>query len=121
MFNKDRYKIILDNLTSGITTVDKNGNIVYINSMAGKILHLSTDIISKNYMDAFKNYTELCDLIYNMIKENKTVRRGEIVITHASILLKIGYSTMQVKDENGELLGYTIIFQDLNLVGKYDK
>ncbi len=113
--------LILENLTSGIISVDLKGNILYINPMAKKILHIINDITNKNYKEVFHNYSELENLIDEMLSLNKTIRRGEIEITHAVIKLKIGYSTMQIKNKDGILMGYNIIFQDLSLIADYDR
>ncbi|HOJ86932.1 MAG TPA: PAS domain-containing protein [Elusimicrobiales bacterium] len=116
------HKLILENLTSGIITLDSYGTVLYINPMAEKILHINhKKIIGKTYNEAFGVYFELENLITQMIKKNKTVRRGEIEIGHGSIILKIGYSSMPLKNEEGKHFGYNIIFQDLDVISAYDK
>jgi len=117
----DIYKLILENLKSGIISFDVAGNILYLNPMAEKILHIQReDLINKNYKEVLTQYPEFEDLIYTMITQNKTVRRGEINITHAEFILRIGYSSMQIKDTTQSIAGYTLIFQDLSIISKYE-
>jgi len=118
----DIYRIILENLTSGIISLDIDGIILYINPMAEKILHIKrNDIVNKKYNIAFSIYPELNYMIDNMIKNNKTIRRDNLEITHGSIILRIGYSSMFLKDDNGRQIGYNIIFQDMDVISKYGK
>ncbi|MBP7796416.1 MAG: PAS domain-containing protein [Elusimicrobiales bacterium] len=118
----DIHKLILENLKSGIISFDVDGNILYLNPMAEKILHLNREeLINKNYKDVLNQYTEFEDLVYDMISENKTVRRGEMNITHAEFILRIGYSSMQIKDTNQSIVGYTLIFQDLSIISKHER
>jgi len=113
----DIHKIILENLTSGIISFNENGIILYLNPMASKILHLKNSNISgKSYKDVFYIYPSLCELIEDIIKNDKIIRRGELMITHSIIELKIGYSSMIIKAE--DFKGYTIIFQDLSIIEK---
>lgn len=114
------HQLILDSLTSGLIYFNTDGIIQYINPTAKKILHINYDINQKKYTEIFEIYPPLLNLIKNTIETNHTVRRSEISVEHGSITLKIGYSTMQVKDGN-DIVGYSIIFQDLNIVGNYEK
>jgi len=108
------YKAILDNLTGGLISIDTEGIVVYINHMAGQILRLKEkDCLNKNYKISFSNFPELLTIIERIIKTGKTARRQEMKILHADMPLKIGYSTMLVKDSD-RVLGYSIIFQDIS-------
>lgn len=110
------YRNILESLTSGIISISRDGRILYINPIARKILHLYEKIENIHYKEAFQRYPEIIDLIYDMITNNKTIRRGEVRTSHVDVDIVIGYSTMQIKDEKNNHIGYTIIFQDLNIV-----
>lgn len=113
----DIHKTILENLTSGIISLDHNGIILYINPTAAKILHLrNLDITGKSYREVFFIYPSLSELIDDIIKNDKIIRRGEIILTHYTIELRIGFSSMIMSSENFK--GYTIIFQDLSITTK---
>ena len=113
------YQCILDNLTGGLISVDMTGKVVYINPMAGKILHWDgiRECMDCGYENAFKDFPALKTVIHEAIATGKTVRRAEISIMHANVPLIIGYSTMHVKNHEGRDLGVTVIFQDISFVG----
>ncbi|MCX7905594.1 MAG: hypothetical protein N2446_02710 [Elusimicrobiales bacterium] len=110
------YKYILDSLTSGIISFLKDGTILYANPMAKKILHISYSLENTSYKESFKNLEGLIDVIDDMIKNSRTIRRAEVKIKQSNFYLNIGYSSMQLKDENNNHIGYTIIFQDLSIL-----
>ena len=112
------FQSILDNLTGGFLSVSLEGIVVYMNPTAGKILHL-TDIgalIGKNYTAALEKFPALCEVVRGTLETHKTVHRAEVSVLHGDAPLIIGYSTLQVKNRQGEYLGLGIIFQDLTFV-----
>ena len=110
------YQCILDNLTGGLISVDMSGTVVYVNPMAGKLLHWDEAYTSlkTNYITAFKNFPALTQVIKEALETGRTVRRTEISIMHANVPLVIGYSTTHVKNHEGRDLGVTVIFQDIS-------
>jgi PAS domain S-box-containing protein len=117
---QEYYQCILDNLTGGLVSVDLEGKVIYLNPMAGKILHMESDACCSNmhYTAAFEPFPALKDVIKETIESGKCVRRAEISIMHANTPLIIGYSTMLVKNHEGAELGVTVIFQDISFVNK---
>ncbi|MBI4802054.1 MAG: PAS domain-containing protein [Elusimicrobia bacterium] len=113
------YQCILDNLTGGLISVDMSGTVVYLNPMAGKILHWEEahKCLDSNYEKAFAGFPALRGVIKETLETGHTVRRAEISIMHANVPLVIGYSTMQVRSHEGKELGVTVIFQDISFVG----
>jgi len=117
---QEYYECILDNLTGGLVSVDLKGKVAYLNPMAGKILHMDPETCCRDtqYESAFTDFPALKDVIKETLETGKCVRRAEISIMHANTPLIIGYSTMLVKNHEGEELGVTVIFQDISFVGK---
>ncbi|GAB4029232.1 MAG: hypothetical protein Fur0012_03300 [Elusimicrobiota bacterium] len=108
------HKAILDNLTGGLIGVDMEGRVVYMNSMAGKILRADENAcLYKDFRNSFASYPELIEAIDRIMKTGKTARRAELKILHADVPLKIGYGTMVVK-AGDKILGYSIIFQNIS-------
>ncbi|HBB66874.1 MAG: hypothetical protein A2X28_10250 [Elusimicrobia bacterium GWA2_56_46] len=113
------YQCILDNLTGGLISVDMSGTVVYVNPMAGKILHWDEahKCLGCDYARAFDCFPALKGVIAEALETGKTVRRAEISIMHANVPLIIGYSTMRVSSHDGRELGVSVIFQDISFVG----
>ena len=110
------YQSILDNLMGGFLSTSLDGVIVYVNPMAGKILHLPDigALIGKNYEVALSGFPALCAVVRNALATHQTVHRAEVSVFHGDMPLIIGYSTLQVKNRKGENLGLGISFQDLS-------
>lgn len=117
---QEYYQCILDNLTGGLISVDLKGKVVYVNPMAGKILHMPAETCCHDisYQKMFEGFPALQGVIKETIETGKCVRRAEIAVMHANTPLIIGYSTMLVKNQDGKELGVTVIFQDISFVNK---
>ena len=100
--------------------MDLKGKVMYLNPMAGKILHLDPETCCREapYEAAFADFPALRNVIKETLKTAKCVRRAEISIMHANTPLIIGYSTMLVKNHEGAELGITVIFQDISFVDR---
>ncbi|MBI4678633.1 MAG: PAS domain-containing protein [Elusimicrobia bacterium] len=114
------FKSILDNLTGGFVSVDLDGAVVYVNPMAGRILHLpdTGSLVGKAYSAALAGFPALRDVVRDALKTHKTVHRAELSVLHADKPMVIGYSTLQVRNPKGDYLGIGVIFQDLTFVSR---
>ena len=111
------YRSILDNLSGGFLSVDFAGSVVYGNQTAGRILHIPMGaVLGKPYEQALAPYPALCEVLRNTLATHTTVHRGEVSAKHGDAEMIIGYSTLQVRNRQGEYLGIGIIFQDLTMV-----
>ena len=112
------YQSVLDNLSGGFLSVDLDGVVVYVNPMAGRILHLGevAALAGRRYDDALASFPELCAVVRDALATHRAVHRAEVSVLHADAPVIIGYSTLQVKNRRGEHLGMGIIFQDLTFV-----
>ncbi|MCG2725587.1 MAG: PAS domain-containing protein [Elusimicrobia bacterium] len=117
------YEAILNNLTGGLVSLDMKGNIIYINPMAYKILHIesSKNLLNTKYAESFEDFEALSKVIKETIETGKTVRRAEIAIMHANVPLIIGYSTLIIKNAKNLNLGIAVIFQDISFVSTAKK
>jgi nitrogen fixation/metabolism regulation signal transduction histidine kinase len=112
------YQSILDNLTGGFLSVSLDGQVVYVNPTAGRILRIPDvgALLGKDYAAALAGFPELCAVVRGALATHKTVHRAEVTVLHGDAPLVIGYSTLQVKNRAGEYLGLGVIFQDLTFV-----
>jgi len=101
------HENILQSLTSGVITLDFDGDIISINESGLKIIGIDSvkKVVGKHLSDFFEgvNIQELLDkkreeLIYKMKKGREMI---------------LGFSASMLRDSKGVNHGYTIIFQDL--------
>ncbi len=80
-----------------------------------------TDVLKlfgKYYGTALASYPAVVSVIKDALHTHETVHRAELQILHADTPMVLGYSTLQVKNRQGEYLGIGLIFQDLTVVKK---
>ncbi len=106
---------ILENMRSGMITVDNRGNIVYFNRAAGGILDIASDKARRtNYRDLFFNrYPELYYKIDLALSTGYVESRGEIEIKIGEVTVPLGISTSLLKDEE-RTRGVIVVFQNLS-------
>ena len=119
MDETEYYRSVLDNLPGGFMSIDFSGQVVYGNSMAGRILHIPMPaVIGKPYDQVLEAYPALREVIRGTLDTQRTVLRAEVSVMHGDTEIVIGYSTLRVINRQGQVLGMGIIFQDLTLVAR---
>jgi len=108
---------ILQNIHSGLITIDITGKIIYYNLAAQAILgYKSSEVIDKNCYEVFKDrMPALAEGIFESLKQKKRINRREVIITsQAGKKIPLGLSTTILKEENSQPRGVIAIFQDLS-------
>ncbi len=106
---------ILENMHSGLITVDEQGNIVYFNRAAGNILNLVPgEARRRHYGELFlKRYPELYYKIDLALSTGYAESRGEIEIRTGEATVPLGISTSILKDDE-RTRGVIVVFQNLS-------
>jgi PAS domain S-box-containing protein len=103
------HQSILDDIASGIITVDAQGKITTFNRSAEKILGFKQfQVLGKEVQMLQGN---LANLLLETLQEGKSYRREEIHILPDNII--IGVSTSQFSDKYGAVMGAVCVFADL--------
>ncbi|MDO9287335.1 MAG: ATP-binding protein [Thermodesulfovibrionales bacterium] len=102
-------KNILQSVPSGVISFDRELKIESINSPAEKILELKAEsIIGKDYLEV------LGKAISNILKEGKSVERGEIQYqTSSGRWIWLGLTFSPLRDGEGKDIGHILVFTDL--------
>lgn len=102
-------KNILQSVPSGVISFDRELKIESINSPAEKILELKAEsIIGKDYLEV------LGKAISNILKEGKSVERGEIQYqTSSGRWIWLGLTFSPLRDSAGKDIGHILVFTDL--------
>lgn len=107
---------ILQNLHSGLVTVDAAGRIVYFNRAAENILgYRGIDVKGKSFLDVFNNsMPDFCERVLSVLKLAKPNVRTEVeIVGKNGRRLPLGLSASILGDEHIGLRGVVAVFQDL--------
>lgn len=115
---------ILQNLHSGLVTIDNVGKIVYFNRAAESILgYRHIDIKGKNFLEVFnRQMPEFCERVFSVLKLAKPNVRTELeVVCKDGSRLPIGLSASVLGDERVGIRGVVAVFQDLTLAKEMER
>jgi two-component system sensor histidine kinase PilS (NtrC family) len=107
---------ILEQMHSGLMTVDGNGKIVYFNRAAGEILGVSHHRARNKDVREFLHggLTNFVEKIESVLANNRSELRVELTIKHPDKgILPIGLSLSVLGDEDSRPRGVIAVFQDL--------
>lgn len=104
---RDLNKIILENIGSGLMTLSEDFRIVVSNNAAHNLLGRE-NLSGENVTSVFKNFKS------DFKDPNKRDSRFQMFYDHPQgKTLTLGFSVTPLKEEDGTLTGYIVIFQDL--------
>jgi two-component system nitrogen regulation sensor histidine kinase NtrY len=112
-----RYmEIILKNVTAGVISVDRRGNLTTINKSAEKLLKIHTGkVLGKNFREVLK--TEHLPLIKELrvllAQSGKDSIRKQVSVDLPETKLTLLVNLTTLKDENDEFMGTVVVFDDL--------
>ncbi len=114
---------ILENMSSGMVTVDSFGRVIYFNKTAGDILHVNHKLAKgASFKSIFlKKFPELYYKIELAMTTGYTEHRGEISITVDDDKLPLGISTSVLRGEKNEIRGVIAVFQNLTEAKQMEK
>ncbi|MCD6162630.1 MAG: PAS domain-containing protein [candidate division Zixibacteria bacterium] len=114
---------ILENMSSGMITVDRLGRLRYFNKTAGEILEINPDLArnASGKSIFLKKFPELYYKIDLAMTTGYVETRGEIEIKVDNKITPLGISTSVLKDENNVIRGVIVVFQNLAEVKQMEK
>lgn len=105
---------ILDSLSTGLVTLDKNMKLLYSNPAGHKILGLSDQPDHRDIEMVFADDQPMGIALHKIIESKSDSKRLEIEIKEtAGSPRTIGMTTSAFHDKKGELRGYILLFSDL--------
>ncbi len=118
---RDYMEIILANVTAGVISIDRSGNLTSINKSAENLLHLnSSKMLGKDFRDVIPS--TYMPIIMELLKElfyseRGTVRQqATIPIGNEKYTLMLNLATLRDKQNN--FLGTVVVFDDLTQLYK---
>ncbi len=115
---------ILDNITTGVLSIDPEGHITTLNRAAERILNIKSDELKgKHYTEAFKDHKlePLVDLMDRLsLQQRPSLEKGlELDLKGKSLTLRLNLSRLQ--EDNGQPMGSVVVFDDLSELIKAQK
>jgi len=109
-------EIVLENVTAGVISFDKEGRITTVNKSAERMLDLQAkDILGENYRKILQ--PEYRRLVRELIKEINTTRsesiQKQVEVALQDKVFTIRASVNLLRDEQGDYLGMVAVFDDL--------
>ena len=116
-FWKNYQQIIMENIRTGVITVDNVGKITTINKAGRKILKLEEGAIIGE--DIQRAGSIIADIMLRTLEEERVYHRHEVILPGENISL--GTSTSLLKNEKGETVGGVMVFSDLSDVKRLEE
>lgn len=112
-----RYmEIVLKNVTAGVISVDKQGNITTINKSAEKLLRIKPGkVIGKNFRTVVSNehLPLIKDFLRDLLDSGKDSIRKQVTIPIQDSKVTLLVNVTTLRDETGEFMGTVVVFDDL--------
>ena len=113
------HKGIVQNISSGIVTVDFSGKITFINQAALKVVEYDyEDLINKPVNQLFADLYEAEEILMDLLKNKNMFESKEInLVTKTNKIIPIGFSTSILQSKDSKFEGVVLLFRDLtNLI-----
>lgn len=112
-----RYmEIVLKNVTAGVISVDRQGNLTTINKSAEKLLKIITGKVIGRHFRQVLNPEHLAiinGLLRELAKSGKDSIHKQVSIPLEDTKLTLLVNLTTLRDENGEFMGTVVVFDDL--------
>jgi PAS domain S-box-containing protein len=107
---------IMQNISSGVLTIDKEGKIISINKSAQDILGIKEEVIGE---DIQKAGSIVADIMLRTLHDERIYNRHEVVYPGKNISL--GMSTIPLRDELNRIKGALMVFQNISEVKRVEE
>ena len=109
------YRAIIQNMSSGLISIDLKGHITFFNKTASRSLKYNPEDLMEKPMDT------LCgddlpskELLHRIIAKRETLEGKELRLMNGEgKYIRVGFSSMPLHDENNNHEGIIIVFRDL--------
>ena len=115
---------VLRNVSAGVISIDRDGVITTINSVAEKMLDIKTQkVLNRKYEDVLK--TEHKVLVSDFLKEMRKTESGfkekQVQLMLKDRVLTVLVAAATLKDDDDNYMGMVVLFEDLTQVKKAER
>lgn len=112
-------KMIVENIATGLMTIQKDGRILHCNPAAKAIIGYGDELKNQNLSLLFP---DVMNRIHALSFDKKDLGRFEVIfVTPKQERLLLGCSVSQLKELDGVVAGYILIFQDLTEIKRLER
>jgi PAS domain S-box-containing protein len=104
---------ILDNLSGGFLACDLQGRVMICNPAARQMLGIVGEATDRPVEKVLHQIPQLAGVIRRTLSSKQTVKRQDVHWELEGTPRVLGYSTLLIKDTQGQLAGAGITFQDI--------
>ncbi len=112
-----RYmEIVLKNVTAGVISVDKQGNLTTINKSAENLLKIKTGkVLGKNFREVVGpgNLPVIKEFLRELIDSGKDSIRKQITVPLKEQKVTLLVNVTTLRDETAEFMGTVVVFDDM--------
>lgn len=115
------HKGIVQNISSGLITIDLEGSITFINSAALQVVEFTfEDLVNRPVVNLFHDPDEGREIINELLKNRVMYESKELNLrSRTSKIIPIGFSTTLLPGENDRPDGVIISFRDLTQIRNF--
>jgi two-component system nitrogen regulation sensor histidine kinase NtrY len=121
---KGYMETVLENIATGVISIDSHGKVSTINHAASRILNINPeDVKGESYKNAFdaSYLNPVRAMIKNMSEAERENTKGQLQIMAGGRVLTLTVSITVLRDGSGKYLGMVIVFDDLTELIKAQK
>lgn len=114
---------IVQNLSSGLFTVDRDGRVVHFNGVAEGLLGLRADAVRGRPLEEAlaEGPTELVSRVLETLEQEIPLMRAEFRLQREEEVRPLGVSTSLLRDGDGRKTGVVVLFQDLTEIRRLER
>jgi len=115
------HKGIVQNISSGIVTIDYHGNITFVNKAALKVINYNFDeLINTPIKKLFADSFEADEILKELLDKKHMFESKEInLISGAKKIIPIGFTTTHLRATEEKYEGVIFIFRDLTNIRNF--
>jgi len=117
----DFFRHVFYNLRTGVLAIARNGTLAAINDVAYRVLGLSArpGDIGRPFTDVLHDCPEVCRVLQQAFETDDLPNRAEMRLRKTGRAL--GYTLSRIYDDQGALVGATLVFKDLTRVEQMEE
>lgn len=115
---------VLRNVSAGVISIDGDGVITTINSVAEKMLDIkSQEVLNRKYVDVLKTEHKVLvnDFLKEMRKTKSSFKEKQVQLMLRDRVLTVLVAAATLKDDDDNYIGMVVVFEDLTQVKKAER